>query len=82
MGRDGKQACDTNLYCRSDVSHANPWVLNNLKCCNEILLAFSDSWKYVQAHLSGACRRSLLKLFGETDNIPRQLLGCVHLSRA
>ena len=70
-GRDGMQACATILYRRSDVSHANPWVLNNLKCkerCNEILLAFSNSWKYVQAHLSGVCRRrSLLDLFGEVD---------------
>jgi ATP-dependent DNA helicase RecQ len=70
-GRDGKQACATILYHRSDIAHANPWVLNNIGCkerCSEILSAFSKSWKYVQAHLSGLCRRrSLLDLFGETD---------------
>ena len=69
-GRDGNQACATILYHKSDVSHANPWVLNNIGCkerCSEILSAFSNSWKYVQAHLSGVCRRrSLLDLFGET----------------
>ena len=69
-GRDGNPACATILYRKSDVSHANPWVLNNVgskERCTEILSAFSNSWKYVQAHLSGVCRRRcLLDLFGET----------------
>ena len=67
-GRDGKQACATILYRKSDLSHANAWILNNLQCKERILSGFSSSWRYVQAHLVGACRRQmLLDLFGETD---------------
>ncbi len=70
-GRDGKQACATILYCRSDISHANAWVLNNLRSkerCTRILRGFSNSWRYAQAHLAGICRRRiLLDLFGETE---------------
>ena len=67
-GRDGKQACATILYRKSDLSHANAWILNNLQCKERILSGFSSSWRYVQAHLVGACgRQMLLDLFGETD---------------
>ena len=31
-GRDGNQACATILYRKSDISHANLWVLNNIGC--------------------------------------------------
>ena len=69
--RDGQQACATILYRRNDISHANAWVLNNLQCkkhCSRILKGFSNSWRYVQAHLAGICRRRmLLDLFGETE---------------
>lgn len=62
-GRDGKQACATILYRRTDISHANAWILNNLQNnarCNYILSRFSQSWRYVHAHLAGMCRRRLL----------------------
>ena len=68
-GRDGIQACATILYHKTDMGHANPWVLNNLSDqdrCKRILSSFSESWKYVYAHLAGICRRRLhLDLFGE-----------------
>ena len=68
-GRDGNQACATILYHKTDIAHANPWVLNNLSDqdrCKRILSSFSESWKYVYAHLAGVChRRMLLDLFGE-----------------
>ena len=71
-GRDGKQACATILYRKSDISHANSWILNNLSDqnrCKQILSGFSDSWRYVNAHLSGMCRRRLLMdMFGEENN--------------
>ena len=70
-GRDGKKACATILYRRTDISHANAWILNNLhnkERCNYILMGYSDSWRYVQAHLAGVCRRRLLfDLFDEKD---------------
>ena len=70
-GRDGSQACATILYHRSDISHANPWVLNNIsdkERCRRILTCFSESWRYVNAHLAGVCRRRLLlNAFGEVD---------------
>lgn len=59
------------LYRSSDISHANAQVLKNLfknACCNHNLACFSDSWKYVNAHLSGKCRcRVILDAFGEAD---------------
>ena len=61
--QDGQQACATILYRKSDISHANSWVLNNLSYqdkCKQILAGFSDSWRYVNAHLSGTCHRKLL----------------------
>ena len=71
-GRDGHQACATILYRKSDISHANTWILNNLSDqdrCKRILSGFSDSWRYVNAHLSGMCRRRLLMdMFGEETN--------------
>ena len=70
-GRDGEQAYATILYRSSDISHANAWVLNNLSSkarCDHILACFSDSWKYVNAHLAGKCRRRvILDAFGEED---------------
>lgn len=71
-GRDGHQATATILYKQSDISHANAWVLNNLSRrdrCNHILNEFSMSWRYVQSHLAGICRRRvLLDMFGETES--------------
>ena len=58
-GKDGEQAHATVLYCSTDISHANAWVLNNLSNkahCNHILACFLDSWKYVNADLAGKCR--------------------------
>ena len=46
-GRDGKNATATILYCKSDLNHANAWVLNNLSNrskCKDILSGFADSW--------------------------------------
>ena len=72
-GRDGHQACATILYSKSDISHANSRILNNLSIdqerCKWILSGFSDCWRYVNAHLSGKCRRRLLMdIFGEESN--------------
>ena len=93
-GRDGNHACATVLYRKSDIAHANPWVLNNIGCkkrCKEILLAFSNSWKYILAHMSGVCHLiclvfcwcSLLDLFGGTGTEPEHYGTCcdVCLSR-
>ena len=71
-GRDGLQACATILYCKSDISHVNPWFLNisNRERCKRILDNFSDSWKYVLAHLAVKCRRRLfLDLFNEENTV-------------
>jgi len=69
VGRDGEQAHATILYRSTDLSHANAWILNNLSNkarCDHILSCFSDSWRYVNAHLAGKCRRRiLLDAFGE-----------------
>ena len=36
--------------------------------CRRILTCFSESWRYVNSHLAGICRRKiLLNAFGETD---------------
>ena len=46
----------TILYRKSDLSHANAWVLNNVSNrgrCKDILSGFADSWKYINAHLAG-----------------------------
>ena len=62
-GRDGHQAVATILYRGSDISHANAWILNNVTNrdrCEKILAGFSDSWKFVYAHMAGMCRRKLL----------------------
>ena len=77
-GRDGNQACATILYRKLDISHANPWIMNNLHDrdrCNRILSSFSESWRYINAHLAGVCRRRLLTdMFGET-NTPTSATG-------
>ena len=77
-GRDGEQAHATILYRSTDISHANAWILNNLSNkarCNHILACFSDSWKYVNAHLAGKCRRRvILDAFGEVDT-PAEFTG-------
>ena len=79
-GRDGSQACATILYHRSDISHANPWVLNNISDkgrCRRILSCFSESWRYVNAHLAGMCRRRLLlNAFGEKDTLTSATGDC------
>ena len=79
-GRDGNQACETILYRKSDISHANSWILNNLsdhERCRKILEGFSESWRYINAHLSGACRRKLLMdMFGEGDCTPNASGDC------
>ena len=62
-GRDGEQAHATMLYRSSDLSHANAWVLKNVSNKarrNHILSCFSDSWKYVNSHLVGKCRRRVI----------------------
>ena len=70
--RDGQQASATILYRKSDISHANSWVLNNLanaERCNRILTGFSKSWRHVNAHLAGVCHRKLLlAIFGEESS--------------
>ena len=79
-GRDGYQACATILYRKSDISHANSWILNNLsdhERCRKILEGFSESWRYINAHLSGTCRRKLLMdMFGEGDCTPNASGDC------
>ena len=79
-GRDGSQACATILYHRSDISHANPWVLNKISDkgrCRRILSCFSESWRYVNAHLAGTCRRRLLlNAFGEKDTLTSVIGDC------
>ena len=79
-GRDGSQACATILYHRSDISHANPWVLNNISDkdrCKRILSFFSESWRYVNAHLAGMCRRRLLlNAFGEKATVTNATGDC------
>ena len=71
-GRDGQHACATVLYHKSDISHANSWVLNNLanaEKCNRILTGCSKSWQYVNAHLAEVwCRKLLLAIFGEESS--------------
>ena len=70
-GRDGHQSSATIIYRKSDLSHANPWVLNNLHDkdkCRRILSGFSESWRFINAHLAGTCRRRLLlDIFGEEN---------------
>ena len=71
-GRDGYQAAATIIYQQSEISHANAWVLNSLSKkdrCQHILRKFSMSWRYVQSHLAGVCRRRMsLDMFGEADS--------------
>ena len=49
------------------------WILNNLhnkERCNYILIGYSESWRYVQAHLAAVCRRRLLlDLFDDSEII-------------
>ena len=70
-GRDGQYSTATILYRKSDIRHADPWVWNNVgdhEKCRRILTDFSNSWRFVEAHVAGCCRRKLLiELFGETD---------------
>ena len=57
-GRDGSQACATILYRRSDISHANPWVLNKIsdkERCRHKLTCFSESWRYMSMHILLEC---------------------------
>jgi len=79
-GRDGQQACATILYRRSDISHANAWILNNLsnkERCRHILSNFSESWRFVNANLAGVCRRRLLlEMFGEESTSSTSTEDC------
>jgi len=79
-GRDGQQACVTILYRRSDISHANAWILNNLsneERCRHILSNFSESWRFVNANLAGVCRRRLLlEMFGEESTSSTSTEDC------
>ena len=86
VGRDGQQACATILYRKSDVSDANSWILNNLlhqDKCKRILAGFSDSWLYVNAHMSGTCRRRLLTGMFDEESSSSDASGhccdvCIH----
>lgn len=66
-----KNATATILYRKSDLSHANASVLNNVPNkgrCKDILSDFADSWKYINAHLAGLCQRNtLLRMFNEEE---------------
>ena len=77
-GRDGEQSQATILFRRGDMSHANAWILNNLSNkdrCEQILSGFAESWRYVNGHLAGICRRRIiLDLFSEKDT-PASALG-------
>lgn len=59
-GRDGQHSTATIiLYRKSDIRHADPWVWNDVRDhdkCRRILADFSNSWRYVEAHLAGCCR--------------------------
>ena len=69
-----------SIYHRSDISHANPWVLNNISDkdrCKRILSFFSELWRYVNAHLAGMCRRRLLlNAFGEKATLTNATGDC------
>ena len=53
------------------MRHADSWVWNNVKDqekCHKILPDFTNSWRFVEAHLVGFFRwKILLVLFGESD---------------
>ena len=78
-GRDGYQATGTILFKQSDFSYANEWDLNalsNKERCEHILRDFSMSWRYVQFHLAGICRREmLLQMCGKTNSKPYVHVG-------
>ena len=71
-GRDGLPSTATILYRKNDLRHANAWIWNNVsnpQKCISILSDFSTSWRFVEAHLAGSCRRNmLLELFGESHS--------------
>ena len=68
-GRDGACATATIVYRETDIRHADAWIWNNLSNkdrCRRLLEDYATSWRFTQAHLSGACRRKvLLQLFAE-----------------
>ena len=85
LGRAGKmgnklvqQFCTTGMTFHMQMP---AWVLNNLQCkehCSCIFKGFSKSWRYVQAHLVGICRRRmLLDLFLEKQTLKPYQLGLV-----
>ena len=78
-GRDGLPSTATILYRKKDMKHADSWVWNNVKDpekCHQILSDFTNSWRFVEAHLAGFCRRKmLLELFGETG-LPTHETSC------
>ena len=79
-GRDGCPSTATILYQNANVNHANAWIKNNIMDrdrCNRILSDFSNSWRFVEAHLAGCCRRKLLlDLFGENNELEADSACC------
>ena len=74
-GRDGASATATIVYRKTDIRYADAWIWNNLSNkdrCRRVLEDYATSWRFTQAHLSGACRRKvLLQLFSENDENAR-----------
>ena len=68
------------------MSHANAWTLNNLSSkdrCEQILAGFAESWRYVNGHLAGLCRRRMiLDLFGEKETPTSALGDCCDVCRS
>ena len=59
----GFHSTATILYQKSDVRHADSWVWNNVKDQergHQILSNFTNSWRFVEAHLAGICRRKIV----------------------
>ena len=83
-GRGGKRATATIMYRKSDICHADAWIWNNLgnkDRCQRVLGDYAASWRFVQAHLSGTCRRKvLLWLFGDDGKNSRYDSTCCDVS--
>lgn len=83
--RDGAQANAVMLYRKTDITHASPWVLNNLSNkskCNHILSNFSELSQFVNAHLARECRRRILvNMLGENETHPEAKGVCCDVCR-
>lgn len=70
-GRDGAPSSAHILYTDGDIDHAGAWIqghIQNPSIREEILSRFSESWKFVHAHLAGKCRRQVVvEAFGEPE---------------